>query len=172
MNKRQKAFIQAAASRYLMPGEEIEIVAFAGRGNAQVKQNTARFGLAIVLTAIVAALGGAMFAFVKPAQRPSYIVLTDRKIIMFAANQRTGGAPGYLGSVPRADATASIIKAKIKLTVQLDVVAPTKQSVGTTRLPSMRLSFPPVPPSARQTGRQFVAALQVSTAPEATPAKV
>lgn len=172
MNKHQKALVQATATQFLMPDEKVELVAFVGRGDAQVKQNAARLGLALAMVAVVSALGGAMFAFVKPAQRPGYIVLTDRKIILFAASPKVAGIPQYLGSAPRTDATATIVKEGIKLWVQLDIAAATKQSVATKRLTSTRLSFPSLPPSARAAGRHFVASLQSGIAVEADRAAV
>ena len=105
-------------------------------------------------------------------QKAAYIVLTNRQILLIESDPTLGGPSKFLASVPREEATVSVIKSGLLfLKVQLDVSEPSQlQNPAVARVPSVRLTFPPLPPSLRVTGRKFVASLNAATpATEAQP---
>lgn len=156
MRTSRKRRLAALAAPFLMPGEQIEIMTAAKLGRIPTARNLAAATAAVASMAVLGVAGGVYFV-----QKEAYIVLTDRQVVLFEADRTTGGPTKYLASVRRAEATASVVKdGRFRLKVQLDVSAPTGPvSLATTRLPSMRLTFPPLSPYCRRTGRQFAASL-------------
>lgn len=136
-------------------------------GRAPVKKAAAAAVASVAVTAVAGALGGGAVGMLV-SQRSAYIVLTDRQILLFGSNPQTGGPTKYLASVDRADATASIVKSGLLfLKVQLEVSPPsTPPNSASVQFPSLRLTFPPLPPSLRVTGRQLVSSLQRGVAVE------
>jgi hypothetical protein len=147
MNSKHRARLLAAAEPLLQPSERVEVTGLAKVGKAPVKANTAALAASVTAGAVL----GVGVAF---AQRETYLVLTDRRLIFFAALGVYG--PGkYQGSLARETITPTVLKDGVFVKLQLD-------STGADA--PIRLTFPPMPPSLRVHGRALAAAL-ASTAP-------
>ena len=152
MNNSRQRKLMGLAQPLMRQGEQVEVVALAKLGKLPVKKNVGSAGESIAAAAVVGALSGGMSVGVAFVQKEAYLVLTDQQLLMFSANSSTGSPDKHLASIPRTAAVASIIKdGLLFLKVRLDV-AGQKQGI--------RLTFPPVPPSGRVSGRKFTAALQ------------
>ena len=99
-----------------------------------------------------AALGGGVIVVF--AQSETYMPLTDRQLLLFAANRQTGAPGKHRASIPREAITPSVLKDGLFFNVRLDVAGSDKE---------IRLKFPPLPPSGKRLGRQLVASLASST---------
>ncbi len=115
-------------------------------GSFPVKKNLAAGAAAV---AIGAALGGtAIIAF---AQSETYMLLTDRQLLFFAANRQTGAPGKHRAGVPREAVKPTVVKDGLFLSILLNIEGADKE---------IRLKFAPLPPSGRKLGRQLVASLQ------------
>jgi hypothetical protein len=146
-SRRQK--ILRTAEPHLQPGEQAEVIALAKVGSFPVKKNLAMGAVAAVASA---ALGGGVIVIF--AQSETYMLLTDRQLLLFAANRQTGGPGKHRASIPREAITPTVLKDSLFFDVRLDVAGADKE---------IRLKFPPLPPSGKQLGRQLVASLASST---------
>lgn len=160
VNRHQAKSLRFAAAPYLMPGDEIEIVAVGVTGKVAVRPNARKLGVIMILFATAAALGGGMLAYMQPSGRTRvFFVLTDRRLLTFRLGRDS--VLLYAASVPRADATMSIAKnGFVRLRVQLDIAPPARGSTATIRIPSMRVTFTKLRPSYRRAGRALLLSLQ------------
>jgi len=133
----------------VQPGEQAEVIAMAKVGSYPLKANLALGAAAVVAGA---ALGGGVITLF--AQSETYMLLTDRQLLFFATNRQTGAPGKYRASIPREAITPTVLKGGLFFNVRLDVAGSDKE---------IRLKFPPLPPSAKQLGRQLVASLAGST---------
>jgi hypothetical protein len=146
-SRRQK--ILRTAEPHLQPGEQAEVIALAKVGSFPVKKNLAMGAVSAVASA---ALGGGVIVIF--AQSETYMLLTDRQLLLFAANRQTGGPGKHRASIPREAITPTVLRDSLFFDVRLDVAGSDKE---------IRLKFPPLPPSGKQLGRQLVASLASST---------
>jgi hypothetical protein len=152
MNNSRRRRLMGLAEPLMRQGEQIEVVALAKMGKLPVKRNVGAVGATMASAAVVGALGGGVVVGVAFVQKEAYLVLTDQQLLVFAGDPSTGRPGKHLASIPRPAITASVLKdGLLFLKVRLDV-AGQKQPV--------RLTFPPIPSSARVSGRQFAATLQ------------
>lgn len=142
-SRRQK--VLSTARPHMQPGEQPEIIALAKVGSFPIKKNAA--AAAVSVAASVALGGGVIVGFV-PSE--TYMLLTDKQLLFFAANRQTGAPGKHRASVPREAITATVLKDGLFLDVRLDVAGSDKE---------IRLKFPPLPPSGKKLGRQLIAAL-------------
>jgi hypothetical protein len=110
------------------------------------------FRVAAATAVAGAALGGGVIVVF--AQSETYMLLTDRQLLLFAANRQTGAPGKHRASIPREAITPSVLKDGLFFNVRLDVTGSDKE---------IRLKFPPLPPSGKWLGRQLVASLASST---------
>ena len=133
----------------MQPGEQAQVIALAKVGSSPVKKNLAMGAVAAVAGA---ALGGGVIVVF--AQSETYMLLTDRQLLLFAANRQTGAPGKHRASIPREAITPTVLKDGLFFDVRLDVAGSDKE---------IRLKFPPLPPSGKSLGRQLVASLASST---------
>lgn len=143
-SRRQK--VMRTAEPHLEPGEEAKVIAVAKVGSFPVKKNVAAAAVAI---AIGSALGGGVVMAFAPAE--TYMLLTDRKLLFFAANRQTGGPGKHLFSIPRQLIRPTVLGRGFFLDVRLDIEGSDKE---------IRLKFPPLPPSGKKLGEQLIASLE------------
>lgn len=134
------------AEPHLQPGERAEIIAIAKVGSFPVKKNLAASTAAV---AIGAALGGGVIMAFVPSEK--YMLLTDRQLLVFAADKHTGGPGKWQASVPRQAISPTVVKDGLIFTVRLDIAGSDKEMI---------LKFPPLPPSGKKAGRQLIASLE------------
>ena len=160
MRRHRGKSLRSAATPYLMPGDAIELVAAGFIGKIRVRPNARTLGIHMILVA-AAAMGGALMVHMRPGGRTRvYLVLTDRRLLMFRMHPRNAYFE-YAASVQRADATASIAgNGPVRLRVRFDVAPPAKGSAATIRIPSMRVTFGKLFPSSRRAGRALLSALR------------
>ena len=146
MRKSRRQKVLRTAEPHIQPGEQAEVIAMAKVGSFPVKKNLAA---GVAAAAIGAAFGGtAIMAF---AQSETYMLLTDRQLLFFAANRQTGAPGKHRASVPREAVKPTVVKDGLFLSILLNIEGADKE---------IRLKFAPLPPSGRKLGRQLVASLQ------------
>jgi hypothetical protein len=152
MRESRRRKILRTAQPLMQPGERAEIIAMAKVGTMPIKENVAAFAVSAAVSAVTSAtLGvGVIMAF---APSETYMLLTDRQLLFFAANRQTGAPGRHRGSVPRAAITPTVLKDGLFVDVRLDIDASDK---------AVRLKFPPLPPSSKKIGRQLITALEHS----------
>ena len=131
------------------PGEQTQIIAVAKVGSFPVKKNVAAGAAAVAIS--VALGGGVIMAF---TPRETYMLLTDRQLLFFGADQHTGGPDKFLFGIPRRIIRPTVLKSGLIYDVRLDVEGSDK---------AIRLKFPPIPPSGKKLGQQLVASLESGT---------
>lgn len=151
MRESRRKKVLRTAEPHIRPGERAEIIAMAKVGSFPVKKNLAAGAAAV---AIGAALGGSVIVAFAPSE--TYMLLTDRQLLFFAANRQTGGPGEYRAGVPRAAIRPSVVKDGLMLTVRLGIEGSDKEIL---------LKFPPLPPSGKRLGRELVASLERGGAP-------
>jgi hypothetical protein len=137
-------------------GEQAQLIAVAKVGSFPVKKNVVAGAVAV---AIGAALGGGVIMAFAPAE--TYMLLTDRQLLFFAANRQTGGPGKYLFGIPRQAIRPTVLADEFYFDVQLDIEGSDK---------GIRLKFPPLPPSGKKLGRQMIASLESGASADASTA--
>ncbi|MEU6934265.1 hypothetical protein [Streptomyces sp. NPDC046385] len=105
MNGRRRRALLAAVTPMLEPGERVEVTTIVGLSTVSVRR-TAAFGVASAI-----ASGGALT--VVPVPTPMYLAMTDRRLLVFEADQTFAKPVGHRMTIQRAHLFRSEIKERL-----------------------------------------------------------